>query len=122
MKRIDDPDVQLLQAAADPTRLAILRQLSEVGPTCACDFEECCSDLSQSTISHHLTVRREAGGIEGKRRGTWIWYSIRAEAVARFGAVAGSIRPGDAQPAAAFSRSTEDPRTLTVVQPAWRQW
>ena len=30
MKRQTDPDVLLLQAAADPTRLAILRQLSDL--------------------------------------------------------------------------------------------
>ena len=32
MKRQSDPDVLLLQAAADPTRLSILRQLSAAGP------------------------------------------------------------------------------------------
>ena len=38
MKRQTDPDVLLLQAAADPTRLAILRQLSDLREVCACDF------------------------------------------------------------------------------------
>ena len=90
MKRTTDPDVQLLQAAADPVRLAILRQLSADGPTCACDFTDCC-DISQSTVSHHLKVLREAGWIEGQRRGTWIWYAIRPEAVERFRALAGAI-------------------------------
>ena len=61
MKRQTDPDVLLLQAAADPTRLAILRQLAAVnGPICACDFTDCC-DLSQPTVSHHLRLLREAG-------------------------------------------------------------
>ena len=49
-----------LQAAADPTRLAILRQLAAFdGPICACDFTDCC-DLSQPTVSHHLRLLREA--------------------------------------------------------------
>ena len=83
MKRQTDPDVLLLQAAADPTRLAILRQLSDADEVCACDFTSCC-DVSQPTVSHHLKVLRDAGWIEGERRGTWIWYTLRPQAVARF--------------------------------------
>jgi ArsR family transcriptional regulator len=90
MKRSIDPDVRLLQAAADPTRLAILRQLSAEGPVCACDLTACC-EVRQPTVSHHLKVLREAGWISGERRGTWIWYAIRPDAVARFQALAGSL-------------------------------
>ena len=117
-----DPDVLLLQAAADPARLGILRQLSADGPTCACDFDDCCSGLSQSTVSHHLRVLREAGWIEGERRGTWIWYSIRPEAIERFGLLAGSLRAGAARPAAELGPAAPEARTLAVVEPAWRQW
>jgi ArsR family transcriptional regulator len=90
VKRQTDPDVLLLQAAADPTRLAILRQLSDCAEVCACDFTACC-DVSQPTVSHHLKVLREAGWIEGERRGTWIWYSLRPEAVTRFRELAGNM-------------------------------
>jgi len=83
MKRHTDPDVLLLQAVADPTRLAILRQLSDLPEVCACDFTAC-GELRQPTVSHHLKVLRGAGWIEGDRRGTWIYYSLRPEAVARF--------------------------------------
>jgi ArsR family transcriptional regulator len=95
MKRASDPDVLLLQAAADPTRLAILRQLSAEGPVCACDFTGCC-DVRQPTVSHHLKVLRDAGWISGERRGTWIWYSLRPEAVERFRLLAGGIEPSTA--------------------------
>jgi ArsR family transcriptional regulator len=104
MKRQTDPDVLLLQAAADPTRLAILRQLSDSGEVCACDFTACC-DVSQPTVSHHLK-----GWIEGERRGTWIWYSLRPEGVARFGQLAGGFGPA---PAVAPLPT----RRLPVVQP-----
>ncbi len=90
MKRQTDPDVLLLQAAADPTRLAILRQLSDVAEVCACDFTACC-DVSQPTVSHHLKVLRDAGWIDGERRATWIFYSLRPEAVARFRMLAGGM-------------------------------
>jgi ArsR family transcriptional regulator, arsenate/arsenite/antimonite-responsive transcriptional repressor len=92
MKRQSDPDVLLLQAAADPTRLAILRQLSDATEVCACDFTGCCG-VSQPTVSHHLKVLREAGWIAGDRRGTWIWYALRPEAVKRFRELAGDLGP-----------------------------
>ena len=93
MKRQTDPDVLLLQAAADPTRLAILRQLSDCAEVCACDFTACC-DVSQPTVSHHLKVLRDAGWIDGERRGTWVFYSLRPQAVARFRELAGGIGTG----------------------------
>jgi len=83
MARTADPDVLLLQAAADPTRLAILRQLADLDTVCACDFTACC-DVSQPTVSHHLRVLREAGWVTTERRGTWIYYSLRPEAAERF--------------------------------------
>jgi ArsR family transcriptional regulator len=97
MKRATDPDVLLLQATADPTRLSILRQLSAEGEVCACNFTDCCG-IGQPTMSHHLKVLREAGWVTGERRGTWIWYSIRPEAVARFHELAGEIGVGAARP------------------------
>jgi ArsR family transcriptional regulator len=98
VKRQTDPDVLLLQAAADPTRLAILRQLSDGAEVCACDFTACC-EVSQPTVSHHLKVLRDAGWIEGDRRGTWIWYSLRPQAVSRFRELAGGLGPSIAMPA-----------------------
>jgi ArsR family transcriptional regulator len=110
MKRQTDPDVLLLQAAADPTRLAILRQLSEEESVCACDFTACC-DVSQPTVSHHLKVLREAGWVDSERRGTFLWYRIRPEAVARMGELAGGFAPRPAP------RVDGTGRRLSVVQP-----
>jgi ArsR family transcriptional regulator len=90
MTRSTDPDVLLLQAAADPTRLAILRQLADCETVCACDFTACC-DVSQPTVSHHLRVLREAGWVDTERRGTWIYYSLRTDAVERFTRLTGSL-------------------------------
>jgi len=92
MKHATDPDVLLLQAAADPTRLSILRQLSAEGAVCACDFTDCCS-VGQPTVSHHLRSLRIAGWVATERRGTWIYYSLRPEAVARFRVLAGELEP-----------------------------
>jgi ArsR family transcriptional regulator len=103
MKRPSDPDIRLLQAVADPTRLAILRQLSDEAEVCACDFTACC-DVSQPTVSHHLKVLREAGWIDAERRGTWIWYSLRPEAVSRFRQLAGDLGPALRLPTARVRR------------------
>jgi ArsR family transcriptional regulator len=91
MKKAVDPDVRLLQALADPTRLSILRQLSADGEVCACDFTACC-DVAQPTVSHHLKVLREAGWVDAERRGTWIWYSIRPDALTRMADLTGELR------------------------------
>src|SRR3954464_141647 len=86
MPRSTDPDVLMLQAAADPIRLRMLRQLS-LGSVCACDFTADAS-VSQPTVSHHLRVLREAGWVTTERRGTWIWYSLRPEAAERLRRIA----------------------------------
>src|SRR5918996_2459929 len=95
MARTTDPDFALLQAAADPTRLAILRQLAAADGVCACDFTACCG-VSQPTVSHHLRVLREAGWVTSERRGTWVWYYLRPEAVDRFNGLAGGLSPSPA--------------------------
>ena len=114
MRKQADPDVRLLQAIADPTRLSIIRQLSSSGAVCACELSGP-QGVSQPTVSHHLRVLREAGWIEGERRGTWIWYTIRPQAAARLAELAAQVRPGPARPATAVRRLREP---LRVIQPA----
>ena len=109
MGRSAGPDARLLQAAGHPVRLGILRQLAGRGPLPA---GELVRDRTQSTVSHHLRVLREAGWVEIQRRGTWIWYSIRPEAVARLEELAGSLR----------GVPDERPAPGRPAGPAWRQW
>lgn len=92
MKTATDPDSRLLAAIADPLRMRILRQLSDVGICCACDIADDCP-VSQPTVSHHLRVLREAGWLSAERRGTWIYYSIRPEALERYRAIGDTLGP-----------------------------
>jgi ArsR family transcriptional regulator len=88
-----DPDVLLLGALADPTRLSIVRQLAAAGRSgviCACDFVECC-DVSQPTISHHLKVLRGAGVVTSERRGTNIYYALSPGVAERYAAIGASL-------------------------------
>jgi ArsR family transcriptional regulator len=94
-----DPDIRLLTALADPTRLAIVRQLAAEVETCACDFTDCC-DVGQPTVSHHLRVLREAGVVTSERRGQWIFYRLDREVAERLGRIAGTLIPGGLIPAA----------------------
>jgi len=71
-------DVKILQALAEPTRLAIVQQLASDGEVCACDFTDCCG-VSQPTVSHHLKVLREAGIVGSERRGLWAYYYVNPE-------------------------------------------
>jgi DNA-binding transcriptional ArsR family regulator len=114
MKRATDPDILLLQGAADPTRLAIIRQLSHQGTVCACDFTACC-DVAQPTISHHLKVLRRSGWVRAERRASWVYYTLEPQAVGRFREIAGAIEPGAGIAVPSASITT---RRLPVVQPA----
>lgn len=109
MKRPTDPDHVLLHGAADPTRLAILRQLAAGGGVCACDLTACC-EVAQPTVSHHLKVLRESGWVRAERRASFIYYHLRPEAVARFQQLAGQLAP-------AFAPTAVSARALPVVQP-----
>src|SRR3954447_13107452 len=67
------------KALADPTRVAIVNRLA-AGECCVCDLNAA-FDLSQPTISHHLTLLREAGLVGAARRGTWAYYGLVPDAV-----------------------------------------
>jgi ArsR family transcriptional regulator, arsenate/arsenite/antimonite-responsive transcriptional repressor len=83
--------VPVLSALADPVRLRIVSMLMAApgGSCCGCDMEEPLG-LSQPTISHHLRVLREAGLVEGERRGRWVHYSVIPE---RLGEIAAALTP-----------------------------
>jgi len=88
---VDDPDVRFLHAAADPTRLAILRELSWEGPVRAGDLTACCN-VRQPSVSYHLRVLRQAGWVCAERQGANISYKLCPAATARFGQIAGELR------------------------------
>ena len=99
MATMTDSDVALLQALADPNRLAIVRKLVQEGEAGAGEFTACC-EVAQPTISHHLKVLREAGVVATSRRGTSIRYRLHPQATRRLAALLSSLIPADTQPVA----------------------
>lgn len=70
----------LLKAVADPVRLRLMSVIAANDETCVCEMTGE-FDVSQPTISHHLRVLREAGWVDSERRGTWVYYRPRPDAI-----------------------------------------
>ena len=80
----------LLKALADPVRLRLMSLVASHpgGEACVCDLSGE-FDLSQPTISHHLKVLHESGLLGREKRGVWVYYRARAQALASLGALIG---------------------------------
>lgn len=72
----------LLKALADPVRLRLMSIIlsHEGGEACVCDLTPA-FDLSQPTISHHLKVLHQSGLLNREKRGVWVYYQARPEAM-----------------------------------------
>jgi ArsR family transcriptional regulator, arsenate/arsenite/antimonite-responsive transcriptional repressor len=130
----------LLTALAEPVQLRLMSLIASHpgGEACVCDLTWA-FDLSQPTISHHLKVLHEAGLLDCDRRGVWVYYRARTEALASLGALIGdqpkvtgprsgparprgtgahaeSLHPGDQQPAGQAAPA----HACASWQPLWR--
>ena len=72
----------LLKALADPVRLRLVSLIasSPTGEACVCDLNDA-FDLTQATISHHLKVLHSAGLLDRDKRGVWVYYALRRDAL-----------------------------------------
>lgn len=79
----------IFKALASVHRRKILRILSESTPqpgkTC-CEADEMCAcrlserlSLSPPTISHHMSVLRDAGLVDARKDGLWTYYTLRRD-------------------------------------------
>ena len=82
----------LLKALADPVRLRLLSLVASHadGEACVCDLNDA-FDLSQPTISHHLKVLHDSGLLDRSKRGVWVYYRVRSEALADLSALLGGV-------------------------------
>jgi ArsR family transcriptional regulator len=84
--------VPLLKALADPARLRLLSLVAShrEGEACVCDLNDA-FDLSQPTISHHLKVLHDVGLLSRSKRGVWVYYAIRNDALTDLGSLIGGV-------------------------------
>lgn len=70
------------KALGDPVRLRLLSMITARGgaEVCVCDLVAGVA-RSGPTVSHHLKILREAGLVTAERRGTWVFYRARPDAL-----------------------------------------
>ena len=85
MPRKKDPLADLLapkvfKALGDPTRVGMLRWLALQGKAeCTVNEVTEASSVSQSAVSRHLAVLRDAGILSSTRRGKEVFYRVNVE-------------------------------------------
>jgi ArsR family transcriptional regulator, arsenate/arsenite/antimonite-responsive transcriptional repressor len=76
----------MFKALGDPVRLRLMSMIAAVPEACVCDLAEA-FDVSGPTVSHHLRTLREAGLVDSERRGTWVYYRARPQALQALGSL-----------------------------------
>lgn len=66
------------KALGDPIRLQLMSMIASApgGEICVCDLTPAFT-ISETTVSHHLKVLREAGLVDAERRASWVYYRPR---------------------------------------------
>ena len=86
---------QIFKALSDPTRLRLIKLLTQHP---ADDRPDACNGMgflcvnalahrlgvSQSAVSQHLRVLRQAGLVRGERRGSFVHYSLELEGLEQY--------------------------------------
>jgi len=73
---------RVVKALAHPTRIFLLEELSR-GERCVCELTEMVG-ADVSTVSKHLAQLRSAGLVRDEKRGTMVFYHLRARCALNF--------------------------------------
>lgn len=84
------PASRLLKALSDETRLRIVALLAH-GELCVCHVEAAL-ELSQPNASRALGVLRNAGVVDARRDGSWVYYRLAPQADALCGRVLDALK------------------------------
>ena len=68
---------KLMVSFSDPFRLEIIDLMMD-GEVCVCDIMKL-TKLSQSRISYHMKILKEAGLIADRQEGRWVYYKLDLE-------------------------------------------
>ena len=91
---------EMFKALGDPTRMRLVRLLLNqtivfCGGDCNGETFLCVGALAnklgvtQSAVSQHLRILRQAGWVRGERRGTFMHYSIDPQGIEKFRSMVG---------------------------------
>jgi len=90
--RLDtDRAARVFHALSDPIRLRVLLQLRR-GEQCVCDLCDV-TEASQSRLSFHLKVLKEAGLLLDRKEGRWNYYAVDEHALEEARAVLDALAP-----------------------------
>jgi ArsR family transcriptional regulator, arsenate/arsenite/antimonite-responsive transcriptional repressor len=66
--------INIMSALSDPNRLRLLMSLSK-RELCVCNLVEFIG-LADSTVSKHMSILRQAGLVDARKKGRWVYYRI----------------------------------------------
>lgn len=73
-------EVHIFKALSHPTRLEIIKILSNLEFQCVCKIQELL-DISQSSLSQHLKILKDSEIVTNKKVGSWVHYSLKNEKI-----------------------------------------
>ncbi|MGD1969152.1 MAG: metalloregulator ArsR/SmtB family transcription factor [Desulfobacterales bacterium] len=82
--------VEIFKALSDPTRLRLVKLLNDCEPGICKGGPLCVNALahqlgvSQSAVSQHLRILRQAGLVSGARRGSFMHYSVDPDGLEKY--------------------------------------
>ena len=81
---------EIFKALSDPTRLRLVKQLNDCQPG-VCEGGALCVNalahrlnVSQSAVSQHLRILRQAGLVRGARHGSFMHYSLDPDGLDKY--------------------------------------
>lgn len=74
MKKI----LQQTKALADGSRLRIIAALASYPELCVCQITEFLN-LAMATVSRHISVLQNAGLVESRKDGRWVYYRLASD-------------------------------------------
>ncbi len=71
-----DKELKIFKALAHTLRMDIINLLSESGELCVCVIQDKFK-VSQSNLSQHLKILKEATILNSRKEGGWVYYSLK---------------------------------------------
>ena len=72
-----EKQLEILKALAHPIRLGIVHTLAQCETKCVCEIQEIQKEVSQSNLSQHLKILREADIVTCEKVGGWVHYALK---------------------------------------------